>query len=80
MRLGERVKFQHGDFEIKISIGVSNKHVTCGSQINECRIAAKPIRAGGGHLSGAPGVVRAAPHTDVKRKSIVVGGRGQYCG
>ncbi|KPI91430.1 Kinesin heavy chain [Papilio xuthus] len=39
---------------------------------------AKPIRAGGGHLvsGGAPGVVRPAPAQDIKRKSIIVGGRG----
>lgn len=46
-------------------------------------IAAKPIRAGGGHLmgGGAPGVVRPAPAQDIKRKSIIVGARGKpfYC-
>lgn len=40
---------------------------------------AKPIRAGGGHLvGGAPGVVRPQPAQDIKRKSIIVGARGQY--
>ncbi|XP_013182132.1 PREDICTED: kinesin heavy chain [Papilio xuthus] len=40
---------------------------------------AKPIRAGGGHLvsGGAPGVVRPAPAQDIKRKSIIVGGRDE---
>ena len=44
--------------------------------------AAKPIRAGGGHLvgGGAVGVVRPAnaPAQDIKRKSIIVGARGTY--
>lgn len=42
--------------------------------------SAKPIRAGGGHLvgGGAPGVVRPAPAQDIKRKSIIVGARGNY--
>lgn len=39
---------------------------------------AKPIRAGGGHLvGGSPGVVRPAPAQDIKRKSIIVGGRDE---
>ncbi|XP_068629330.1 kinesin heavy chain [Battus philenor] len=39
---------------------------------------AKPIRAGGGHLvSGSPGMVRPAPAQDIKRKSIIVGGRDE---
>ncbi|GBP10861.1 Kinesin heavy chain [Eumeta japonica] len=42
---------------------------------------AKPIRAGGGHLVGgsAPGVVRPTPPQDMKRKTIIVGGRGKIC-
>lgn len=42
-------------------------------------ILAKPIRAGGGHLvgGGTPGVVRPAPAQDIKRKSIIVGARGE---
>ncbi|CAH2074082.1 unnamed protein product, partial [Iphiclides podalirius] len=40
---------------------------------------AKPIRAGGGHMvsGGAQGVVRPAPAQDIKRKSIIVGGRDE---
>lgn len=41
-------------------------------------IPAKPIRAGGGHVAGGPGVVRPPPAQDIKRKSIIVGARGNY--